>query len=394
MYRITKSLTTIVPCVELIPHKAKLTKSMIRIISLVLIIFFAVSCGEKNQLENDNPFSSFLNNLEYIEPRESLMIDEVTSSVYGPLRLAVDNFGRPVVVDHSNWSLHLLDVDGEPISTAGGIGRGPGEFAGINYLGIGPDQKLYVLDKKLKRVTVYSILDDSLNFETVLSLPDFSPYTIETFHFSENTGYVGVFTTLRRKLGEPAPFHIYQLNENLTLNQELFQIPGNETIEMMGVVQDNEFGFNTHWKMSNDQFHYAHSDNFSFYSVDMGDLMEEENTASGIPARENDSEAQEFLTDHLRPLTQAYPSMEEEILEREDIPYFSGFTTSNEYTYFTIFNVSTDPGIVLQMNNETQALKAIRVPSRFQMYAVHENKIYGIDHSSSESHIVIISLDT
>lgn len=378
---------------ELIPHKAKLIKSMIRNISLVLIFFFAVSCGEKNQIENNNPFSSFLNNLEYIEPRESLMIDETISSVYGPLRLTVDNFGRPVVVDHSNWSLHLLNMDGNPISTAGGIGRGPGEFAGINHLEIGPDQKLYVLDKKLKRITVYSILDDSLNFETVLSLPDFSPYSIETFHFSENAGYVGVFTTLRRKPGETAPFHIYQLNENLTLNQELFQIPGNETIEMMGVVQDNELGFNTHWVMNNDQFHYAHSDNFSFYSVDMDDLMEEEYSVSGIPVRENDSEAKEFLMDHLRPITQAFPKMEEEILKREDLPYFLGFATDNEYTYFPIFNVSTDSGMVLQMNNETQSFKAIRVPSRFQMYAVHGNKIYGIDHASSESHIVIISLD-
>ena len=52
----------------------------------------------------------------------------------------------------------MLSPDGEHIRTVGRDGEGPGEFRGANGLGWGPNGRLWVVDQRLKR---YSVFDTS-----------------------------------------------------------------------------------------------------------------------------------------------------------------------------------------------------------------------------------------
>lgn len=67
-----------------------------------------------------------------------------------------------VVVDDADKSIVLLNEKGEILSRAGGEGRGPGEFQSIVQLHIGYDNRIYLLDMLLFRITVYEIANDQL----------------------------------------------------------------------------------------------------------------------------------------------------------------------------------------------------------------------------------------
>lgn len=93
----------------------------------------------------------------HIELEEDLVIGEDSGvSFGGGLRVAVDSRGRIYVGDWMNRTIQVFGSDGEPRSTVGRSGRGPGEFTGVHQIVAGRGDSLYVFDANQLRLSVYA----------------------------------------------------------------------------------------------------------------------------------------------------------------------------------------------------------------------------------------------
>ncbi len=77
-----------------------------------------------------------------------------------------DRAGRVYVLDYPTQEIRLFDTDGRFIRTIGGMGRGPGEFAGAAGMNLTPEGELVVWDTRNRRFSIFS-----RNFEFERSVP-------------------------------------------------------------------------------------------------------------------------------------------------------------------------------------------------------------------------------
>ncbi len=68
--------------------------------------------------------------------------------------IEMDGEGRIVVLDDMARLVRLVAADGSVVGTAGGIGRGPGEFIGLLGIGTGPNGAIAVVDGPQRRMTL------------------------------------------------------------------------------------------------------------------------------------------------------------------------------------------------------------------------------------------------
>lgn len=335
-------------------------------------------------------FTSFLADLEYLQTFNIQEFEPEHTSVYKPFKLTVNDSGEMIVIDHSDWSLHLFDRDGNKRSKAGGLGNGPGEFQGINSLVYGIDDRVLVLDKKLKRLTEYDINHDDLVLKRIVQLPNYSPNDVEMINFIENYGYVGIFKEKRREADTIIPWKFVDLDDDLGISKKLFSFPGNETIQIGGFAHEHDIGFKTDWDFHEDTFIYSNSSTFSWTSVDMETLKKDSVTVSGVPLFEKSKKQEEYMLNRLRPIVQAYPEFAEVIEERKILPYFNNIVVDSTHLYFSILNFTDDEETILQVDNSTREIKRINVPNLFVLYGVYGNQLHGIDFN--ESKIVVIEI--
>ncbi len=360
-------------------------------IFVFILIFVSVSgcMADEQRPAPGNPFLAYVDQIESIPVSFVVEKGFEETPMHQMLNLVVDKTGRPIVVDSSNWTLHLLSVEGEPIQSVGGRGQGPGEYGLINDLYIDSQSRLYVLDKNQHRVTVYHILEDDLELEKTLSLQNYSDYRIESFYYSEHQGYMGVFYPSHRNAGEIYPIYVYRLDENLRLDELLFELPGNETMLLGNYVEDSFLGLETVWHATGESFYYATSDDFTVHRIDLRDLSKESYPVPGVPEYKFDDQAQQAIFDRIRPDPQSYPGLEDELLESETVPYFMEIRTDGNIVYFAPLPFQ-ETGFVLRLDLGNQKMTRIEVPRWFVPYAQHEEKLYGIIHSELEGSSLLI----
>lgn len=87
--------------------------------------------------------------------------------------MAVDNNGRVFLGESlpNSRTIYVFDKDDGFITKIGNRGRGPGEFLSISNMKIF-NQKLYVLDKKLYRISVFLLEDFNLSHTISLSMEE------------------------------------------------------------------------------------------------------------------------------------------------------------------------------------------------------------------------------
>lgn len=89
--------------------------------------------------------------------------------VFGTIKdFAVDDKGAIHIVDVQALEIRVFDRDGRHRYTMGGPGRGPGEFRNIWGITLAPDGKLWVLDNRLAR---WSIFDRTGAFDRTYHRP-------------------------------------------------------------------------------------------------------------------------------------------------------------------------------------------------------------------------------
>lgn len=85
--------------------------------------------------------------------------------VFGEITaIAVDEQGRLFALDSHYNEVRVFDANGNFISEAGGPGRGPGELSAPESLVLGRDDRLYVSDRRLLRISVFRFTDSALTY--------------------------------------------------------------------------------------------------------------------------------------------------------------------------------------------------------------------------------------
>ena len=83
--------------------------------------------------------------------------------------------GRILVADGlDNHRVMILDKDARYLGEFGGFGKAPGQFNGVHALGIGPQGRIFALDRSGGRVNVFRTTADPAKVEVVASYPGFS----------------------------------------------------------------------------------------------------------------------------------------------------------------------------------------------------------------------------
>jgi hypothetical protein len=83
--------------------------------------------------------------------------------------------GRILVADGlDNHRIIILDKDMNYVSEFGGYGKGPGQFNGVHALGVGPDGRIFALDRSGGRINVFKTTSDPAKVEFVDPFTGFS----------------------------------------------------------------------------------------------------------------------------------------------------------------------------------------------------------------------------
>jgi len=83
--------------------------------------------------------------------------------------------GRMLVADGlDNHRVMIFDRDLKYIGEFGGHGKGPGQFNGVHAIGIGPEGRVFALDRSGNRINVFRTTSDPAKFDFVEAFTGFS----------------------------------------------------------------------------------------------------------------------------------------------------------------------------------------------------------------------------
>jgi len=83
--------------------------------------------------------------------------------------------GRVLIADGlDNHRVMIMDKNLNYLGEVGGFGKGPGQFNGVHALGIGPEGRIFALDRSGGRINVFKTTSDPAKLEFVTDYPGFS----------------------------------------------------------------------------------------------------------------------------------------------------------------------------------------------------------------------------
>jgi hypothetical protein len=76
--------------------------------------------------------------------------------------------GRILIADGlDNHRVMIMDADANYLGEVGGFGEAPGQFQGVHAIGVGPNGRVYALDRSGGRINVFRVTDDPTTLEHV-----------------------------------------------------------------------------------------------------------------------------------------------------------------------------------------------------------------------------------
>ena len=101
--------------------------------------------------------TSSIASIPHLSVEKSLQIKETSEVFFTSIEelVAADSQGNVFVADRGQNLIYAFDSAGKLLQSFGRKGRGPGEFLDIEQIFIGPDDKVYVLDRLLLRFSSF-----------------------------------------------------------------------------------------------------------------------------------------------------------------------------------------------------------------------------------------------
>jgi hypothetical protein len=327
-----------------------------------------------------------------LEIEQQSLIDN--PSLFNPLLiLAIDQTDYIVTADYADKSIKVIDRTGTLLSETGGEGRGPGEYALINQLELGPDGVIYLLDKRLNRIHSYT-----LNEETGgLTLGETTPYkheannNISSLHVTE-FGRFAVFSRLTNYETWENSFYLYRLDDNYQPADLLLELPGNDKIPVredgMGKM-DNFLGSMTLWDLDGKWFYYTTSKETDMYAYNLMTGEQDTLTAINFEERTNSDAQREYLKTTYDRLIESSPSVETAINETETLPYFDSLTAHDGKLILRLFDAGSDTGLLIHYNTDTDEVSHIKVPTYYLRISYSGNALFGWYERESGERVIV-----
>lgn len=362
---------------------------------VLLLLFHIISCGNGNSALNEYS-DRYIEDLKdrLTELNISERVIALPSEIFIPHMIEpLINRGHFLIIDQLDKKIVLINGDGDVLSSAGGEGRGPGEFEMFSQLHIGVDDRIYIHDPSQFRITVYDIIQDELIYIESISYKNPTDYQLYSIFVLES-GIFGMYHYSEGFMSSPENhYSLYQLDEHLNPVKQLVDIPGNERrirdYGSMILFAPHDYLQKTYWNIDRDKIYYSstHDSAIHFYdfvenkydSINLLQLQERENHHDFI-------ETTKYLYD--------YHDNKEywEVLESLKIlPIFSGLWVDKGILLQSVLPFPGEDGMMIYTDLATREVKYFNIPDGIQYSAFKNNVFYGIypDHEDSYYLIVI-----
>ncbi|PWN06493.1 hypothetical protein [Rhodohalobacter mucosus] len=366
---------------------------MYKNLTAVIGFFIFLSCTE-NQSLYDKSEDLFLAQLTS-EIREvavigSTEINTPTVNRLGDILRWSDD--RLIVVDLSLLTLNLLKADGSDVASAGGRGRGPGEFELINQLHRGSDGYLYVLDRNLTRVSKFQIADDEIDYVTSFS-PDVPDTMFLVNIFVTPSGVYTLLNHFEANITRANSYRLYKADGTFNSDELLFEFEGTEKIESdNGLYIDHPLARQPLWSQNGDYFYLLNSHQSEWQKRNLLTGAIDSISYVNQTERKNNHLSKAYLTNRLEPILDVEPVLKEFIDKSGQLPLNHDLFATKEWVVISSFYAGSSEKIIVLHNQVSKETVYCSVAPHFFPVSFNGNKLTG-KNSSTEDNIRLEVLD-
>ncbi len=295
--------------------------------------------------------------------------------------------------DRLEQMIHLFDEMGTHLASAGGEGRGPGEFMGAMNLHADRNNDLYVLDIPHHKITRFNLRDEELIYDTTYSVNQ-EPGSLLLNIYVTQWGNFGVFRTIVDYSSGEEVYYLYKLDEAFNQVERLLELPGNEKMSLSEWSHiDHLVGQKTFWDLDGEWFYHitSHNSVINRYNLQTGETFADR--FLDLSEREITPEKRGHLMEFSSNMTRRFPDLKKTMEAVTVLPLFEEFLVYDETIYLVVFNVSgSDRTEIIRINEATGEVYYIQIPLRLWRVQTGNGLIYGIETTDDGPSIRIVNL--
>lgn len=352
--------------------------SLLYLTWLALLVFSCESTSNSSAGMSD----PFYNQIENI-------FDEMSLQSIGYLNQPVGTASNQIVVESKhNYiitsnrvdnTIHLYSNRGDSLlSKVGGKGRGPGEFLNISQIHVGYDQKLYVFDVSLMRISTFQIQDNSLVYKEIFTVAP-ENMKLRDIYVTEH-GNFGVFHKIDNYQTKEESFHLYSLDRDFSPVKNLVEIPGNQKLKLREYFYDNHYlGRLTYWDVDAEWFYYITSKSTSISKYNLKNGRRETRKLFDLSDRAKTEKINDLLKKRYDALIESFPTVEDAFDETDELPMFDNLQVKKGRILLDVFYAGGQGGRLIYINPSAEKVRYIKTSTDFWRMALEDSLLYGIE---------------
>jgi len=307
---------------------------------------------------------------------------------------SISEEGLIVTNDRSENNIHLFDEMGNHLYTAGGQGRGPGEFTNTVKLHAGWDNDIYVLETFQYRISQFRVSREGFSYVTTHSISLESSGTWLLNIYVTEWGNFGVSRSiLDYKTGEDQ-FQFYKLDDSFNQDELLITMPGNEKMAL-GEFQniDHIIGAKTYWDLDDEWFYYITSQSpvINKYNLRTGESTTV--TYFNLEEREIIGETRDYVMEYASNWIERFPAVEDEVEEATVLPLFRELMVQDGILYLVMLDVTgSEQTEIIRTNTKTEKSHYLKIPSKLFRIKASSGMVYGIKTSGVTPSVQFVKL--
>ena len=299
------------------------------------------------------------------------------------------------VNDRLEQRILLFDEKGIYLSSAGGEGRGPGEFMGSILIHAGTDQELYGLDLRLNRITQFSVNQEKITYETSYTVNLEPGSWLHNIYVTQWGNFGVIRKNLNYSTGKEA-YYLYKLDDSFNSVEPLFEMPGNEKLSLDGRSHiDHIVGQKALWDLDGEWFYHitSHDATINRYNLRTGETSVE--TFFDLAEREVTKEHRNHLIDFSSNMIRRFPGFRNVIDTVRVLPLFQELMVRDNYIYFVVFDLERSESTeLIQLKLSTGDVHYANIPHKLWRIQASNGLLYGIAKTGDgEERVRIIELE-
>jgi len=371
--------------------KASMQK-MFFIGALLTSFISLISCSSEYS-SSDNFSDPYIETLSSIFNEVSVSQKSIplSSSIVQPVFIVVVNNGNSIVVaDNAKKTLFLINQEGEILSQAGMNGRGPGEYEMFSGMHLGYDDRIYVKDSSLRRITTYEVVNNEIRlfetnkYESPESYQLYNIYVTEYGNFGLYNESEGYHTPENR-------FLLYLLDEEFKPIEQKLIVPGEERqpMNVAGFLMypPHDYTDKYIWHFEGDTFYYVNNYSSLVRGFNVNTWKDKIELEVSLPERTANTyyisaadEAYNFDSN------KEYWSVLEDL---EILPILSGIWVDDQDFILSIRPAPNDDIMMLSFNNEKKEISYFMLPSESGASTFSLDTFYTVKQDSTgQSHLI------